>query len=132
MDWKEIVDKIFINRDLYYQVEDEDKEAAFFIINRKFGKQFPEISQKFNHKNIDKPTAIDLWYEYFKEYKGLKLPSWYWDPKDRVKNTKASKKSDYDPVKLREDLKDYDIKFLEKFFEEDLKIEMKKINKFDD
>ncbi len=130
MDFIQIVDRIFLNKDLYQQVTDEDKIAAFFKINRKFGKQYPEIAKKFNHKNVDKASAIDMWAEHFKNYRGSKLPGWYWDPKDR-KVTKASKKSNYNAIKEREELSDNEIKYLEKFYEEDLKNEMKKLNKFE-
>ena len=130
-DFKEIIDRIFINKNLYHLISDEDKVNAFFVVNRKLGKQYPEISRKFNHKSIDKASATDLWFEFFKNKTFYKLPDWYWDPKDRVKPTKASKKSNYDAIKLREDLEDFDMKFLEKYYEEDLKNEMKKISKFE-
>ena len=128
MDFIQIVDKIFKNKDSYQEVTDEDKIAAFFKINRKFGKQFPEIACKFNHKNIDKASAIDQWFIYFKDVRGI--PKWYWDPKERV-IAKTVKKGNYNYIKQREDIKDIDIKYLEKYYEEDLKEEMKKLNKFE-
>lgn len=127
-DFIEIVDKIFKNKDSYQDITDEDKITAFFKINRKFGKQFPEIASKFNHKNIDKASAVDQWFIYFKDVRGI--PKWYWDPKDRV-ISKASKKGNYDYIKQREELKDVDMKYLTKYYEEDLKEEMKKLNKFE-
>jgi hypothetical protein len=130
-DFKEIIDRIFINKKLYHEISDDGKINNFFIINRKLGKQYPEISKKFNHKYIDKASAIDMWFEYFKNSSFYKLPGWYWDPKNRIKPTKANKKSNYDAIKQREDLDDFDMKFLEKFYEEDLKNEMKKLNKFE-
>lgn len=129
MDFIQIIDKIFVNRKSYHEITDEDKIASFFIINRKFGKQFPEIAKKFNHLFMDKASAIDMWYKHFEG--SYKIPAWYWDPKDRVKPTKSSKKGNYDYIKKREDLEDFDMKFLEKHFEEELKNEMKKLNKFD-
>lgn len=129
MDFIQIVNKIFLDKKTYQEVSDEDKINSFFIINRKFGKQYPEVASKFNHKDIDKASAIDMWFNFFKGT--YKIPSWYWDPKDRNKKTKSSKKSDYDLVKEIEDLDDVDIKYLEKYYEEDLKNEMKKLNKFE-
>jgi len=129
MDFKEIVNRIFYNKDTYNEVTDDDKIASFFIINRKFGKEYPEIAKQFNHKNIDKASAIDMWFDFFKNEH--MIPKWYWDPKDRIKKTKVTKKSNYDIIKLREDMKDVDIDYLEKYYEEDLKKEMKKINKFE-
>ena len=130
MDWMEIVNRIFVNKEGYSEITDEDKIAAFFKINRKFSKQFPEIANKFNHKNIDKASAIDLWFDHFSNER--KIPQWYWDPKDKVRVTKATKKkSNYTLIKEREDLDAKDMEFLEKYFEDDLKKEMKKINKFE-
>lgn len=129
MDFIQIVDRIFINKETYCEVTDEDKVAAFFKINRKFGKQFPEVAIKFNSKSTDKASAIDMWFDYFKNTRGI--PKWYWDPKDRVKTIKDKKKSNYQEIKEREGLDDYDMRFLEKYFEEDLKKEIKKLNKFE-
>lgn len=129
MNFIEIVDRIFVNRNLYHEVTDEDKISSFFIINRKFGKRYPKVAQQFNHKFVDKASAIDMWYELFKNQKGI--PQWYWDPKSRVNPIKVNKKSNYDLIKIREELEDFDMKYLEKFFEDDLKKELKRLNKFD-
>lgn len=129
MNFIQIVDRIFKNKSGYIEISDEDKINNFFIINRKFGKEFPDISRKFNHKNIDKASAIDMWFDFFKNIYGI--PSWYWDPKDREKKIKSVTKTNYDIVKQREELEDFEIEYLEKYFEEDLKKEMKKINKFE-
>jgi len=125
MNFIEIVDRIFINKNKYNEISDDDKIASFFIINRKFAKEFPNIAEQFNYKNMDKASAIDMWFEHFKNIN--KIPQWYWDPKNRIKKSKF-KKGDYNSVKIREDLKDYDIDYLEKYYEEDLKLELKKIN----
>lgn len=128
MDFIEIVNRIFINKSSYKDVSDEDKVNSFFIINRKFGKQYPEIANQFNHKNIDKASAIDMWFEFFKnEYK---IPYWYWDPKDRIKKTKENKKNNYNDIKIREDLKDNDIDYLEKYFEKEIKKEKSKLKSY--
>ena len=82
-DFIQIVDRIFLNKNAYHEISDDDKINAFFIINRKFAKEYPEIASKFNHKYIDKASAIDMWFEFFKDTQ--KIPAWYWDPKDRQK-----------------------------------------------
>jgi hypothetical protein len=129
MDFIQIVDRIFKNKHLYHEISDEDKINSFFIINRKFGIQYPEIAKKFNHKNIDKASAIDMWFDFFKDTYGI--PQWYWPPKNRKEKVKEAKRGNYDLIKQREDLEDYDMKYLEKYFEDDLKNEMKKLNKFE-
>jgi hypothetical protein len=130
MDFIQIIDRIFVNRELYSEISDEDKINSFFIINRKLGKQYPKIARKFNHKYVDKASAIDLWYAFFSGVKSI--PYWYWDPKNRIKKAKTSKKGNYDNIKTREELSDSEMKYLEMYFEEDLKRENKKLNKFED
>lgn len=130
MNFIEIVNRIFLNKSSYDEISDQDKINSFFIINRKFGKQYPEIANRFNHKSIDKASAIDMWFEFFKnEYK---IPYWYWDPKDKIKKTKNIKKSDYDDIRIREDLTDIDIEYLQKYFESDLKKEKNKLKSYND
>jgi hypothetical protein len=128
-DFIEIVNRIFINKKSYKEISDKDKTDAFFKINRKFGKQYPETARQFNHKASDKASAIDMWFDFFKN--DHRIPDWYWDPKDRIKKTKATKKSNYEIIKQREELRDYEMDYLEKYYEKDLKSEMKKINKFE-
>jgi hypothetical protein len=130
MDFIQIANRIFVNRDLYHEVSDEDKVNSFFIINRKFGKNFPKIARKFNHRFVDKASSIDLWYTFFNG--SQKIPDWYWDPKDRVKKTKTSKKGNYDIIQQREELSDIEMKYLETYYEDDLKKEIKKLNKFEE
>lgn len=129
MDFIQIVNRIFIDKKNYNEISDEDKINSFFIINRKFGKKYPNISSKFNHKNIDKASAMDLWFDFFKNVN--KIPSWYWDPKDRNKNNKISKKDNYNDIKEKEELSDLEIKYLEKYYKDYLKNEIKKLNKFE-
>ena len=71
MDFIQIIDRIFINKTNYDEITDEDKIASFFIINRKFGKQYPEVAEKFNHQYVDKASAVDMWFEFFKDTRGI-------------------------------------------------------------
>lgn len=132
MNFIEIIDAIFINKHLYQKVSDEDKIANFFIINRKLGKGYPDIAKKFNHRGIDKASAIDMWAEYFRDQYFSRLPKWYWDPKKVEKSKSKIKELNYEKIKLRYEFSDDDISYLKKYFPEDLKMEMFKINKFEE
>jgi len=129
MNFIEIIDRIFVNRNLYHQINDEDKISSFFIINRKLGKNYPEIAKQLNDQYIDKASAIDMWYLFFEGT--YKIPAWYWDPKDRKKLNPVTKNINYENLKKREDLNDVDIQYLEKFYPIELEKEIKKINQFD-
>jgi len=132
MDFIEIVNRIFVKKNLYNEVRDQDKIDAFFIINRKLGKGFPDFANNFNHKSIDKASAIDLWFEFFKDT--YSIPKWYWDAKDRKKsstNKTTEKEKNYDLVRQRYDLDNFDIEYLKVYFKDDLEKEMKNSQKFD-
>jgi hypothetical protein len=88
MDLSEIVNSIFIDRNLYKKVSNKEKESNFFIINRYLLKKYPNFSIKFNYKNIDKSLALDLLF--------LKIPkdtwykSWFWYKKEKKYKTNLS------------------------------------------
>jgi hypothetical protein len=130
MNFIDIINRIFYFKDQYIEVSDEDKVVSFFMINRKLGKGHPELAMIFNDKNIDKASAVDMWFEYFKDVNII--PDWYWDTKNRKSAVEVKKYSgDYKKVKERHGLKDKDIEFLVRFYEDELKNEMKKMNKFE-
>lgn len=130
MDFKEIIDRIFINKDKYWEISDEDKEKNFFIINRKLSRNYPKIAQFFNDKYIDKPSAIDKWFYFLKNEK--RIPQWYWGNKNKIKNKKNDFLNENNILILKErlDLKDNDINFLYKNYNQELNEYLKKIKKY--
>lgn len=129
MDFKEIIDCIFINKDKYWEISDDDKEKNFFIINRKFSRNYPKIAQFFNDKNIDKPSSLDKWYFFFKNEK--RIPQWYWGNKNKNKiSKKYLPETQIFELRERLDLSEYDIKFLYEYYNDDLKKYLKKIEQY--
>ena len=129
MNFIEIIDRIFVNKNLYDQVSDKDKIDSFFKINRKLGKGYPEIAKKFNNYHIDKASAIDIWRDFFKDSYGI--PAWYWDKKKDNKVEIKKSKKDYSLIQIRYEFKDFEIEYLKKYFKEDLDKKMKDLNKFE-
>jgi hypothetical protein len=127
-DFKEIVNCIFVNKDKYWEISDEDKESNFFIINRKFSRKYPKIASFLNSKYVDKPTALDRWFLFFKNQHGI--PQWYWGNKT-IRKKKNTINKYYTSVMIRENLKEEDIKFLDKYYLDELKNEIKKIKKYE-
>ena len=133
IDFITLANIIFKNKDKYKYVSDEEKEINFFVLNRKFALKYLKQAQFFNNKNIDKPSAIDIWYQvFYKTSNGI--PQWWW----KTKQTQASKVSsdfninDLKLIKKHYNLKDRDIEFLIKYYNEKLKkdiIRLKKFNK---
>lgn len=125
MDFKEIVDSLFINRKKYHLVTDEEKESNFFIINRKLSRKYPKIAEFFNDKSIDKSSALDRWFYFFKDTK--RIPSWYWGKKgNKIKNKSDIKEKDIRMLRNKFDLKESDIDFLYKYYNKELLMEIKK------
>jgi len=127
MNFIEIINCIFLNKSKYSIITDEDKEKNFFIINRKFSRKYPEIAFLFNNKNIDKSTSLDMWFFYFKDIH--RIPQWYWGNKNIKKQKKL--KILGNEIIDRENLNKNDLIFLNKYFNKELKNEIKKIKKYE-
>ena len=123
-DFIEIVDAIFVNKAKYKNISDEDKIAAFYMINKKFSMQYPKAAQEFNDYNIDRASIIDLWFLKFKNVNGI--PYWYWRKSPFVKD-KNKKISGPDKKLLIEefDLNENEFEFLSKNFEDEIDYELK-------
>lgn len=129
MDFKEIIDCIFINKDKYWTISDEDKEKNFFIINRKFSRSYPKIAQFFNDENIDKKSALDRWFFLFKNQK--RIPQWYWGNKNKKKKKNINiPQHQIDNLCNRLNLKESDIKFIYNNYNDELNKYIKRIKKW--
>lgn len=118
-----MADAIFVNRSEYINITNEEKEAAFFKINRKMSRKYPVIAKGFNNKFIDKASALDIWYEIFNN--STSVPKWWWDTKQK-ENPKKDKIDKYLFLMEYYNLKENDIEFLLKYFKEDITKESKK------
>lgn len=124
MDFKTIVDTIFIHKDRYRRLTNEDKESMFFIFNRYMSKQYPAQAQFFNKREIDKASAMDIWFNFL--IKETRVPYWFW----RGKTKKISPKTkDWKIVYdfYEGDLSVDDILLFEELYPNDLKDEIKRV-----
>lgn len=119
---------IFKDKDKYKYVSDEEKETNFFILNRKFAIKYLKQAQFFNNKNINKASAIDIWYQIFKNT--INTPQWWWKTKVSKKEKPDFSKDDIKLLKEYHNITDNDIDFLIKYEKEKLKLELKRIKKF--
>ena len=120
---------IFKDKHKYKFVTDEEKEANFFMLNRKYAIKFLKQAQFFNNKNVNRASAIDIWYQVF--YKITNgTPAWWWKTKVEPKPKSEFVNADIKLVKSHYDITDSDIKFLIKFYPEKLKEDIKRLKKF--
>ena len=120
---------IFKDKHKYKFVTDEEKEANFFMLNRKYAIKFLKQAQFFNNKNVNRASAIDIWYQIF--YKTTNgTPQWWWKTKVEPKPKSEFVNADIKLVKSHYDITDSDIKFLIKFYPEKLKEDIKRLKKF--
>ena len=126
----QIIDCIFVNKQNYRNISDEDKIQAFYMINKKFSIQFPNTAMKLNDKSIDRATALDTWFMKFKNEQGI--PYWYW-AKSKSKKDKVKKLSGPDTKKIKEEyeLNDNDFDFIQDNFADDLDYELKMLKRWD-
>jgi len=78
---------MFQDRNKWKYVSTQQKEKWFFIINRNMSKKYPTKSQLLNNKNVDKSSALDLWY-YFMLDKGY--PDWFWSKSPKIEKSDIS------------------------------------------
>lgn len=132
-DLKHITDFIFKNKNEYNKLSDEDKEKFFFIINRKFARQYPYHAQVFNKEGIDKSTAMDIWYYFFIKKRVINTPKWYWFKLSGINKLKTNikyKNEEIEFVKNFYDIDDYSVEYLMNNYSNEFDIEIKKYRKF--
>ena len=130
IDFITLANIIFKDKNKYKFVSDEEKESNFFKLNRKFAFKYIKQAQFFNNKNVDKPSALDIWYQIF--YKTTNgTPKWWWQTKQPIKS-----KSEFNPKELKliknyYNINDNDVDFLIKFYNENLKNDILRLKKFE-
>lgn len=128
-----IVDFMFKNKDKYENVGDVDKERNFFIINRKFAREYPIHAEFFNKKNSNKASALDIWFAFFHKKRANNIPQWYWGYKKKKKGESISTIIKKDEIKYLMDFYDIaesDVMYLIINHREEVKEEIKKLRKF--
>jgi hypothetical protein len=119
-----------IDKNKYQYISDEEKDASFFMLNRKYAYFDIKKSQFFNNKNMNRASAMDVWYQIFYKLKGT--PQWWWKTSQKANPKAKSEFSNVDIKLIKEyyDLKDNDVKFLIKFYSDKLKEDIKRLKKF--
>ncbi len=112
---------LFQERSNWKFVTDQQKEQFFFIFNRYFSKKFPNLSQLLNDKNIDKVNGMDLWFHFME---GKPYPKWFWSKSESTKTDQLLDK-DFKFISQRYDLKEDELNFLIKHFNDEVKEELK-------
>lgn len=131
VDFITLANIIFKDKNKYKFISDEEKEANFFVLNRKFAFKYLKQAQFFNFKNTDKSSAIDVWYHVF--YKTTNgTPQWWWQTKQQPKEKEKLdfNTNDLKLIKEHYGLKNIDIDFLIKYHKEKLQEDIKRLKKF--
>jgi len=122
---------IFKNKEKYKHITDEEKENNFFILNRKYAFKYLKQAQFFNNKNINRASAMDIWFQIF--YKTTNgTPDWWWNSNKKTKKEKPIfLNNDIKLIKEYYNLTNKDIEFLTMFYKDKLKEDIKRLKKFD-
>jgi hypothetical protein len=105
---KLVADAMFTNKVKWEDLPDEEKETSFFVFNRYFAKKYPHLSQLLNLKTIDKLTAMNLWYYYFRN---KPYPQWLWSKSETQSKSDISEK-EFKLLQEKLKLKDLDLQYL--------------------
>ena len=131
IDFITLANIIFKDKNKYKFVSDEEKEASFFMLNIKYAIKYLKQAQFFNNKNIDRASAIDIWYQVF--YKTTNgTPPWWWKTNQKPKDKQKSDFNNTDIKLIKEyyNINNKDIDFLIKFYSDKLKEDIKRLKKF--
>jgi hypothetical protein len=120
-DLKLVASALFSKRGEWKSIADEEKEGCFFIINRMFSKVYPEKAQLFNHKGINKATAMDLWFHFMKN---KPYPNWFWSKSPKAESHELPEK-DFKLLLYKLGVKDSDLIYLIEKHPEFIKEELK-------
>lgn len=129
MELNEFVNTIYVKKNNWKYVKEETKIKFFFIFNRYMSKKYPKQAHFFNKREIDKASAVDIWFKFLS--KEIRVPFWFWRGKTKKQTPKTK---DWKMVYeyYEGDLSIDDILLLEEFdlksFKDDLK-RIKLINK---
>ena len=94
-DLSTLVKSIFKDKRNYGDIEDKDKASLFFIFNRYVSRNYPDNANFFNKKGIDGATAMDIWFDYFRD--NLYMPGWFYPPRV-AKNSKSPADASLDAI----------------------------------
>jgi len=123
---KDVLDLLFVKRNEFKNLSDENKQKFGFIINRLLSRKYPDVSLNLNYKTKDYITVLNIWWLIlFNENKNYH--SWIW-PSSQKKN----KNNDEEISMMMErypDLKKEDILYLRNNFEDFYNNEIKQIKK---
>jgi len=144
MDFIEIAKIIFENRNRYENVSDSDKINAFYMINKKLSlvsikdkngkkKELYKICELLNNKHIDRDSALDLFYLFFKNINQNGTPGDWWI-KNTNKKEKAGKsipKSDKELIMSYENLSESEYDFLIEHYRDDVEYKIKLLKRLE-
>ena len=71
----DVANALFKDKKNWVNISEEDKNKYFFIFNRYFSKKYTTKAQLLNMKSVEKSTALDLWFYFFKD---KSYPQWFW------------------------------------------------------
>lgn len=66
---------LFIDRNLYKEISDKEKEKWFFILNQNLSRILPKHAEFLNDKRYDKALAMDLYVDYLEKNRVSRIPN---------------------------------------------------------
>lgn len=122
---------IFKNKDEYSKLTDNDKEALFFMLNRRLARGLPFNAEFLNKKSIDRASSTDIWYYYFIKQRFIDIPKWFWFKFNiKTKSAIGIKKEEREFLLKMHDINEQELDFLTTHYLDDVMVEVKKFRKF--
>ncbi|MFW6009222.1 MAG: hypothetical protein ACOCP8_08175 [archaeon] len=126
----DIANSIFSRNNNYNNFSDKDKKNSFWMLNRKFAINDIKTAKLFNSKTVDHESCIDIWNLEYEKYNSI--PKWYWNTSKKSKNNNNN--NILKPIEKKllienTSLNEKDIEFMEKWYLDELKYEIKKLKR---
>lgn len=116
----------FKDRQNWRFVTDKQKQDYFFIFNRYLSKKYLKQAKLLNNKNIDKVSAMNIWFNFLKNEP---YPNWFWSKSTEKKEKEILTKSEYNELLKTFNIKSYDMDFLINEHPDFIKEEVDRIKK---
>jgi hypothetical protein len=84
MELKEILNAMFVEKHLWQNISQEDKEKWFFVLNRNFSQEYPLIASFLNKKT--QIVGLDYWFTVLKAINYI--PKWAWPKRVAISEKK--------------------------------------------
>ena len=89
MKTSDFLNAMFVDKQQWHRLSDEDKVSCAFFMNRIMARKFPDAAEALNKKSVNQAAAMDVWFNSLRNVKGV--PPWARFVPDKRPDAKMAK-----------------------------------------